>query len=83
MLLAAGGRFLARGMPAHVYFEAGARERTVVLEFPSVAAAVAAYNSAAYQAALMLLAALPSAPPAVRDPDRRARASTGRGNAPV
>ncbi len=53
-LLAAGGVFLARGAPAAV-FEAGLSERTVVLSFPSVAAAVAAYNSPAYAAALAAL----------------------------
>jgi uncharacterized protein (DUF1330 family) len=36
-----------RGIPAEV-FEAGIKERTVVLEFDSVAAAVAAYRSPAY-----------------------------------
>ena len=49
-----GGRFLARGQPARV-FESGVAERTVVIEFPSVAAAVAAYESPEYQAALALL----------------------------
>ena len=51
---AAGGRFLARGQPARV-FEDGLMERTVVIEFESVDAAVAAYESAAYQAALRAL----------------------------
>ena len=46
-----GGKFLVRGMPAHVY-EAGVQQRTVIIEFPSVAAAVAAHDSAEYQAAL-------------------------------
>ncbi len=49
-----GGRFLARGMPARV-FEAGVLERTTVIEFPSVEAAVAAYESAEYQHALEVL----------------------------
>ena len=35
-LEAAGGRFLARGVAAQAY-EAGQRERTVVIEFESVA----------------------------------------------
>lgn len=48
---AAGGRFLARGQPSRV-FESGAMERTVIIEFPSVDDAVAAYESAAYQEAL-------------------------------
>ena len=51
---AAGGRFLVRGMPAHVY-EAGLKERTVMLEFDSVQAAMAAHDSAGYQAALAAL----------------------------
>jgi uncharacterized protein (DUF1330 family) len=53
-LQAAGGRFLARGMPAQVY-EKGVNQRTVLIEFPSVAAAKAAHDSADYQAALKLL----------------------------
>jgi uncharacterized protein (DUF1330 family) len=48
---AAGGRILARGMPALTY-EAGLAQRTVVIEFDSVAAAVAAHDSPAYQAAM-------------------------------
>src|SRR5438445_11389270 len=50
---AAGGRFLARGMPAKVY-EAGVKERTVLIEFPSVEAAIACHDGAPYQAALKL-----------------------------
>jgi uncharacterized protein (DUF1330 family) len=50
----AGGRILARGMPAKTY-EAGLDMRTVVIEFDSVAAAAAAHDSAAYKAALDLL----------------------------
>jgi len=53
-LQAAGGRFLARGMPAQVY-EAGRQQRTVVLEFDSVQQAIAAHDSAAYQQALEVL----------------------------
>ena len=49
-----GGRFLARGMPAHVY-EAGVSQRTVVVEFDSVAHAMAAHDSPAYQEALRVL----------------------------
>jgi len=37
-LQAAGGRFLARGMPARIY-EGGIQERLVILEFDSVAQA--------------------------------------------
>ena len=51
---AAGGRFLVRGTPAKT-LEAGIAQRTVVTEFDSVARAVAAYESPAYQAALKLL----------------------------
>ena len=53
-LQAAGGRFIVRGLPAHVY-EAGLSERTVVIEFDSVQAALAAHDSTAYQAALAAL----------------------------
>jgi uncharacterized protein (DUF1330 family) len=49
-----GGRFLARGTPARVYDE-GQLERTVVIEFDSVAKAVAVHDSAAYQEALAAL----------------------------
>ena len=51
---AGGGRFLARGTPARAY-EAGLPERTVVIEFDSVAQAVATYEGADYQAALRVL----------------------------
>jgi uncharacterized protein (DUF1330 family) len=50
----AGGRFLARGNPAKTY-EAGQNQRTVVTEWDSVAAAVAAHDSPGYQAALKAL----------------------------
>jgi len=52
---AAGGSFLARATAAHAY-EAGVLERMVVIEFPSVEAGVAAYESAAYRLALEALA---------------------------
>jgi uncharacterized protein (DUF1330 family) len=51
---AAGGRFLARGMPARIY-EQAANERTVVVEYENLAAALAARDSAAYQEALRAL----------------------------
>jgi len=54
-LTAAGGKFLARGVPAQVY-EKGLQQRTVLIEFESVAAAVAAHDSPAYQEALKALA---------------------------
>ena len=50
-IAAGGGRFLARGGPVQA-FEAGVQERTVLIEFDSVAAATAAYESDAYKAAL-------------------------------
>jgi uncharacterized protein (DUF1330 family) len=53
-LQAGGGRFLARGMPARVY-ESGLAERTVLIEFDSVAQAAAAHDSPAYQEALRAL----------------------------
>lgn len=51
---AAGGTFLARGLPARA-FESGIVERTTLIEFASVEAAVAAYESPAYQEALQAL----------------------------
>ena len=51
---AAGGKFLVRGVPEKVY-ELGMKERTVVVEFESLAKALAAYESAAYQEALRAL----------------------------
>jgi uncharacterized protein (DUF1330 family) len=53
-LTAAGGRFLARGLPVQVY-EQGIKQRTVILEFDSVAAAIAAHDSPAYDEALRAL----------------------------
>jgi uncharacterized protein (DUF1330 family) len=53
-LTAAGGRFLVRGMPARVY-ENGVEQRTVIIEFESVARAVAAHDTPAYQEALRAL----------------------------
>ncbi|WP_137125125.1 DUF1330 domain-containing protein [Roseomonas sp. HF4] len=53
-IVAAGGRPLVRGVPART-LEAGMDLRTVVIEFDSVASAVAAYESAEYQAARRLL----------------------------
>ena len=50
-----GAKFLARGMPTKV-FEAGLNQRTVVIEFASVAQAQAAHDSPAYQEALAVLA---------------------------
>ncbi len=49
-----GGRFLARGEPAKVY-ELGLKQRMVLIEFDSVAHAIATHDSAGYQAALAAL----------------------------
>jgi uncharacterized protein (DUF1330 family) len=51
---AGGGRIMVRGTPAQTY-EAGMDQRTVVIEFDSVAAAIAAHDSPAYQAAMDVL----------------------------
>jgi uncharacterized protein (DUF1330 family) len=53
-LESAGGRFLARGLPARVY-EGGLEQRLVILEFGSLAQALAAHDSPAYQEALRAL----------------------------
>jgi uncharacterized protein (DUF1330 family) len=50
----AGARILARGSPAHVY-DGGLSQRTVLIEFDSVAQAVAAHDSPEYQEALRVL----------------------------
>ena len=49
-LEAGGGRVLARGIAART-FEGGTDQRTVVVEFPSVEQAIAAYESPRYQSA--------------------------------
>jgi len=51
---AAGGRYLARGTPAVVH-EQGIKQRTVLIEFESLAKAIAAHDGAGYQAALKAL----------------------------
>lgn len=53
---AAGGKFLVRGNAAQVH-ENGVLQRTVVIEFESLARAKAAYDSPAYQAAVRVLGA--------------------------
>jgi uncharacterized protein (DUF1330 family) len=53
-IAAGGGKFLARGMPAKTY-EAGLNQRTVVIEYDSVQAAIATHDSPAYQEALRAL----------------------------
>jgi uncharacterized protein (DUF1330 family) len=49
-----GARFLARG-DAIVAREQGVKERTVVVEYPSLEKAIAAYDGAAYAEALNAL----------------------------
>jgi uncharacterized protein (DUF1330 family) len=49
-LEAHGGRTIVRGSPART-FEGGTGQRTVIIEFDSVAKAIAAYESEAYKAA--------------------------------
>jgi uncharacterized protein (DUF1330 family) len=53
-MLAAGGRFLARGNPAYA-LEGATLLRTTLIEFPDAEAARAAYESPGYQAALRAL----------------------------
>ncbi|MBC7781332.1 MAG: DUF1330 domain-containing protein [Proteobacteria bacterium] len=53
-ILEAGGRFIVRGAPAKVY-EQGLPQRVVMIEFDSVEQAIAAHDSAGYQAALAVL----------------------------
>jgi uncharacterized protein (DUF1330 family) len=53
-ITAAGGRFLARGLPSAVK-EAGLMQRTVVVEFDDLQAALAAYDSPGYAEALAAL----------------------------
>ena len=51
---AAGGRYLARGLPAKTY-ERGLNQRTVLIEFESVQRAITAHDSPGYQEALKAL----------------------------
>ena len=51
---AAGGKFIVRGMPAETY-ENGMKQRTVVIEFPSLKQALAAHGTPGYQEALRAL----------------------------
>lgn len=53
-LRAAGGTFVARGLPEQTY-ESGEVTRTIVIVFDSVDAARAAHDSPAYQDALAAL----------------------------
>jgi uncharacterized protein (DUF1330 family) len=54
-IAAGGGKTLIRTADAIEPREAGLKQRIVVMEFESFEKAVAAYNSAAYQAALKAL----------------------------
>lgn len=51
---AGGGRFVVRGAPAKTY-EQGLNQRTVVVEFDSLAQAIAVHDGEGYQAALKVL----------------------------
>jgi uncharacterized protein (DUF1330 family) len=51
---AAGGRFIVRCAPAKVY-ELGQNQRVVMIEFDSVAQAIAAHDGPGYQEALRVL----------------------------
>ena len=51
---AAGGRFIVRGNPVKTY-EAGLNQRVVVIEFDSIAQALAAHDTAEYAVALKAL----------------------------
>src|SRR3982751_4927238 len=53
-LSAQGGRFLARGMPQKT-MEQGPMLRTVIIEFPPLEKAMAAYDSPGYREALAAL----------------------------
>jgi uncharacterized protein (DUF1330 family) len=53
-LTAQGGRFLARGVPEKV-MEQGLMQRTVIIEFPTLQQAMAAYDSPSYREALAAL----------------------------
>ena len=50
----AGGKFIVRGLPAKTY-EAGMKERVVIVEFDNVHKAMAAHDTPAYQEALKVL----------------------------
>jgi uncharacterized protein (DUF1330 family) len=49
-----GGTFIARGMPAKIY-EKGINDRVVLIEFPSLAQAIAAHDTPEYGQALRAL----------------------------
>ena len=51
---ASGGKFIVRGMPVEAW-EAGMKERTVVVEWPDLKSALAAHGTPGYQEALKAL----------------------------
>lgn len=53
-ILAAGGKFLIRGTAVEAW-EAGVKQRTVVIEFPSLKQALDAHGTPGYQEALRAL----------------------------
>ena len=53
-MAAAGGRAIVRGVAADVH-EAGLKQRTVIIEFDSLEAARAVYETPAYKEALAVL----------------------------
>lgn len=53
-IVAGGGTMLARGTAAYA-FEDGIKDRTVLIEFATLEAALATHDSAAYQEALAAL----------------------------
>lgn len=53
-ITAGGGKFLARGSAAFA-FEDGLKERTVLIEFPDLEAALSTHESDAYQEAVAAL----------------------------
>jgi uncharacterized protein (DUF1330 family) len=55
VITAAGGKYLARGNPTAVH-EAGLNQRVVLIEFPSLQAAIACHDGKPYQEALKPLA---------------------------
>lgn len=51
---ASGGKFLIRGVPVEAW-ESGLKQRTVVIEFPSLKHALDAHGTPGYQEALRVL----------------------------
>ena len=54
-IAAAGGKMLVRAPTPAKTYEAGLNQRTVVIEFPSLAQALAAHDTPGYQEALRVL----------------------------